>query len=297
MEKIDVNGVPHLCLFALDDIKEGEEITYDYGGEDCPWQTQTTSITVNTMEQDDSPVHSESLMDGAFGPKTTPEETTSITVHTMEQDDSDPVHSESLMDGAFGPKTTPEETTSITVNTMEQDDSDPVHSESLMDGAFAQKTTPEEITEFENETETFIPKLRRTKSILMEDSDLEEAELFDSSSESADDYVPDTVSESDSDSDASVKLNFKKTFLPLNDPDSSMVPPVCDSTTPDNMILDSHNITPETPRAVEVPCSSQNINDIVVVSSFKKKKVGREFMTKNIIACIAVSLIQKLRGI
>lgn len=40
MKRIDVNGEPHLCLFAVDDIQEGEEITYDYGGEDCPWRTQ-----------------------------------------------------------------------------------------------------------------------------------------------------------------------------------------------------------------------------------------------------------------
>lgn len=40
MKKIEVNGNPHLCLFALNDIKEGEEITYDYGGDDCPWRTQ-----------------------------------------------------------------------------------------------------------------------------------------------------------------------------------------------------------------------------------------------------------------
>ncbi|XP_060922398.1 uncharacterized protein LOC132996093 [Limanda limanda] len=85
----------------------------------------------------------------------------------------------------------------------------------------------------------------------MKDTDLEDSELFDSSSESADDYVPGTKSDSD--------------------PDSSIGPPVCDSTTPDNMILDSHNITPEAPRAVEEPCSSQTINDSVVVSSFKKK--------------------------
>lgn len=43
MEKIDVNGKPHLCLFALNDIKEGEEITYDYGVEDYPWRTQVCS--------------------------------------------------------------------------------------------------------------------------------------------------------------------------------------------------------------------------------------------------------------
>uniref|UniRef100_A0A8D3B5C6 SET domain-containing protein n=1 Tax=Scophthalmus maximus TaxID=52904 RepID=A0A8D3B5C6_SCOMX len=40
MKRIDVDGNPHLCLFALNDISEGEEITYDYGGGDCPWRTQ-----------------------------------------------------------------------------------------------------------------------------------------------------------------------------------------------------------------------------------------------------------------
>lgn len=51
MKKIDVNGNPHLCLFALNDIKAGEEITYDYGGEDYPWRTQV-SCTVHRMAHD-----------------------------------------------------------------------------------------------------------------------------------------------------------------------------------------------------------------------------------------------------
>jgi len=49
MKKINVNEKPHLCLFALHDIKEGEEITYDYGGSDCPWRTQVSS-SVNSEE-------------------------------------------------------------------------------------------------------------------------------------------------------------------------------------------------------------------------------------------------------
>lgn len=40
MKRIDVNGKPHLCLFALGDIQEGSEITYDYGDGDCTWRTQ-----------------------------------------------------------------------------------------------------------------------------------------------------------------------------------------------------------------------------------------------------------------
>ena len=52
MKNINVNGSPHLCLFALMDIKRGEEISYDYGGEDCPWRTEVSgAITVYIMYQ------------------------------------------------------------------------------------------------------------------------------------------------------------------------------------------------------------------------------------------------------
>ncbi|CAK6966436.1 unnamed protein product [Scomber scombrus] len=54
MKKIDVNGNPHLCLLALNDIKDGEEITYDYGGEDCPWRTEMTSTAAESMAVDGS---------------------------------------------------------------------------------------------------------------------------------------------------------------------------------------------------------------------------------------------------
>ncbi|XP_029918133.1 N-lysine methyltransferase KMT5A-A-like [Myripristis murdjan] len=81
MKKIEVNGNPHLCLFALSDIKEGEEITCDYGGEDCPWRTQVTSITASTKEVHDShsSLQSNTQMDNA--PLQT---TTSSTASTME---------------------------------------------------------------------------------------------------------------------------------------------------------------------------------------------------------------------
>ena len=34
------NRTPHLCLFALREIRQGEEITYDYGGTDLPWRSE-----------------------------------------------------------------------------------------------------------------------------------------------------------------------------------------------------------------------------------------------------------------
>lgn len=40
MKKIELEGKPHLCLFAMKDINNGEEITYDYGGHDLPWRSR-----------------------------------------------------------------------------------------------------------------------------------------------------------------------------------------------------------------------------------------------------------------
>lgn len=40
MRTIQVDGMLHLCLFALRDIVPGEEITYNYGESDWPWRKQ-----------------------------------------------------------------------------------------------------------------------------------------------------------------------------------------------------------------------------------------------------------------
>ncbi|XP_059403077.1 uncharacterized protein LOC132134509 [Carassius carassius] len=48
-----------------DDIKEGEEIAYDYGGEDYPWRTQITSVAIKTSaaSASDPSLQSETQMD------------------------------------------------------------------------------------------------------------------------------------------------------------------------------------------------------------------------------------------
>uniref|UniRef100_A0A9J7ZFM4 SET domain-containing protein n=2 Tax=Cyprinus carpio carpio TaxID=630221 RepID=A0A9J7ZFM4_CYPCA len=76
MRKIYVNGKIHLCLFALNDIKEGEEITYDYGGEDYPWRTQMTSIAANTKAEGDSDPspRSQTQMNDATGQNNSPQQ-------------------------------------------------------------------------------------------------------------------------------------------------------------------------------------------------------------------------------
>lgn len=40
MKLVKADGKPHLCLFAIRDIDQGEEITYDYGGTDWHWRQE-----------------------------------------------------------------------------------------------------------------------------------------------------------------------------------------------------------------------------------------------------------------
>ncbi|XP_051998354.1 uncharacterized protein LOC127654871 isoform X10 [Xyrauchen texanus] len=244
MKKIDVNGKPHLCLFALDDIKEGEEIAYDYGGENYPWRTQMTSAAVNTSTASNS----------------------------------DPsLQSETQMDDESAQINSPQQMTSAAVNTSTASNSDPsLQSETQMDDESAQINSPQQIViQLRNENDILVPRLRRTKSIMMKDMDLQDSgELFDSTPESSDNYVPDTTS--DSDSDVSLTLNPTKRQL-LDELDmnesASVSFPDCDTTTSDKM----HSLTSKASGTVEEPSSSQNTIDCVVVNAYQKRDGGRVY--------------------
>ncbi|XP_036415626.1 uncharacterized protein LOC118799720 [Colossoma macropomum] len=54
MKMIEVDGRPHLCLFAIEDIKQGDEITYDYGGNDWPWRKKVRDDTVSKSNAKES---------------------------------------------------------------------------------------------------------------------------------------------------------------------------------------------------------------------------------------------------
>ncbi|XP_042289756.1 N-lysine methyltransferase KMT5A-A-like isoform X3 [Thunnus maccoyii] len=43
MRIITVDRKPHLCLFAIKDIRPGEEITYNYGDSDWPWRLKVST--------------------------------------------------------------------------------------------------------------------------------------------------------------------------------------------------------------------------------------------------------------
>ncbi|MGL5232981.1 MAG: hypothetical protein ACRC7W_06605, partial [Fusobacteriaceae bacterium] len=103
----------------------------------------------------------------------------------------------------------------------------------------------------------------------MKDTDLQDSgELFDSTPESSDNYVPNTTSESDS--DVSLTLNPTKRQLldELNvDESGSVSSPDCDTTTTDKM----NSLTSEASGTGEEPSSSQNTINAVVVCEYQKR--------------------------
>ncbi|XP_036961819.1 uncharacterized protein LOC119023775 isoform X6 [Acanthopagrus latus] len=48
MKKLTVQGKPHLCLFAIEDIQAESEITYDYGESQWPWRALAPSVQILT---------------------------------------------------------------------------------------------------------------------------------------------------------------------------------------------------------------------------------------------------------
>lgn len=114
----------------------------------------------------------------------------------------------------------------------------------------------------------------------MKDTNLEDSdELYDSTPESADDYIPDTTCESESDSDARFLPNqrIQRALDDILNVSESMSLHPCDSTTPGNMTFDRHIHTSEASGAEDVPCSSQNINDRIVVSACQKRGGNRVY--------------------
>ncbi|XP_071814729.1 N-lysine methyltransferase KMT5A-A-like isoform X2 [Apostichopus japonicus] len=47
---VDIEGTPALCLFALRDIQEGEELLYNYGVKQLPWLQQQSKVSINAAK-------------------------------------------------------------------------------------------------------------------------------------------------------------------------------------------------------------------------------------------------------
>ncbi|KAL0159646.1 hypothetical protein M9458_043371, partial [Cirrhinus mrigala] len=99
-------------------------------------------------------------------------------------------------------------------------------------------------------------------------------ELFDSTPESSDDYVPDTTSESDGDVSLTPNRTKHQLLDELDVDESGLVSsPDCDTTTSDKM----HSLASEASGTGEEPSSSQDTTDGVVVSAYQKRDGARVY--------------------
>ena len=46
MQKVVIDAKPYLCLFALKDIEEGEELRYNYNAPNLSWRKKVITIIV-----------------------------------------------------------------------------------------------------------------------------------------------------------------------------------------------------------------------------------------------------------
>ncbi|XP_056278107.1 N-lysine methyltransferase KMT5A-A-like isoform X2 [Pseudoliparis swirei] len=59
MKYLNIQGKPHLCLFATRDISQGEEVTYNYGDSDWPWRCKKSEGKSSDGEHGEGPSTSE----------------------------------------------------------------------------------------------------------------------------------------------------------------------------------------------------------------------------------------------
>ncbi|XP_037398673.1 uncharacterized protein LOC108425310 [Pygocentrus nattereri] len=229
MKMIEVDGRPHLCLFAIEDIKEGDEITYDYGGGDWPWRKKVREDTVsrsnikesqppslsepvlstcssasdqrtgkNTISENSAQENHQLLQSGpvlsACSSASDQQRTKKDTISEISaQENCLPLQSRPALSACSSANdkmrnSNPEKTAWVTPMSRQ--------SEPLKDDSNNSSSGQSSSSGNTDDEHACVPKLRRTRSILMrgfvpEDSD----ELFDSTSDSGEEYVPDSRDE------------------------------------------------------------------------------------------------------
>ncbi|KAM3593454.1 uncharacterized protein V6R79_013299 [Siganus canaliculatus] len=221
------------------------------GPNSSPQQVTNESIPSSLMDNPQPQMHD------ATGPNSSPQQLTNESIPSSLMDNLQP-----QMDDATGPNSSPQQVTNESIPSSLMD-----NLQAQMDDATGPNSSPQQILpDNQTDDEVVVPRLRRTKSVIIKTAHLEVSpDLYDSTSGSADEYIPDSTSESDSDSDVSLRIGSKPQSLREElDLDS-----FCDTTTPDIMTLErSHQDEEE-----EEPCSSQDINDNIVVEKILESDV------------------------
>ncbi|CAK6970436.1 uncharacterized protein LOC113091576 [Scomber scombrus] len=124
---------------------------------------------------------------------------TSTAADDVASHDSSPSLSVNPMDDAAGPSNT-QQMTSTAADDVASHDSSPSLSVNPMDDAAGPSNTQQAMTVPQDTFEVFVPRLRRTRSVIMKDTVFEDSdELYCTTPESGEGFIPDTTSKSDTD--------------------------------------------------------------------------------------------------
>ncbi|XP_055019807.1 uncharacterized protein LOC129411792 [Boleophthalmus pectinirostris] len=252
MKLIEADGKPHLCLFALRDIGQGEEITYDYGGTDWPWRNESSkkcNLQASTSMKPEGGANSkvqEKGDDATCSLENVPSTSECPTPATQGDDatcslENVPSTSEcptpaTQHDGAGNSlNTEPSATSDIPTCDNQSEDAtcslenvpftSSIQTCATQANENAYKSTPDHSESSDDDDSACVPRLQRTKSLFMKSTLPPYEDWYESTPDNSDDYVPDSCDESSSSltlsSTPTPKKNRKSLPNQVQSPDST----------------------------------------------------------------------------
>ncbi|XP_039598608.1 uncharacterized protein LOC120519938 [Polypterus senegalus] len=226
IKKLAVDGMPHLCLFALRDILPGEEITYSYGDGPWPWRKQgkeKATIVSSPLQTNDKGTGERDVAQSQILAQ---QPTLAQVKGTLAIDEQNPDGREKTLSHSLAEKTSePQEKEAVITNEQTEDNSG---------------SDTEPVSLEKRELDCTVPKLKRSDSVIVSEEMLQNcSESSDSSmNHSDDDYIPKSSEESSPDCSSdclSAHMNDKID----KDEKSSASCSTCDRTVPDSSVSDS----------------------------------------------------------
>ncbi|XP_055022443.1 uncharacterized protein LOC129412454 isoform X2 [Boleophthalmus pectinirostris] len=197
MKRILVGRKPHLCLFAVRDIHSGEEITYDYGDDNWPWREKADgdspdeAVENPVMQQEE--VLPPSLQGGSGDSFVKDLENSSFVCSS-----SMVLQDKKVFEKAKSTLVTYSDSSESAISSSTKEDVPPSTMQSKEKIPFGLDLSDSSMKHGDDDArQMIVPRLRRTKSIFMKENIPDGSEeLFDTSPDSGEEYVPVSSGES-----------------------------------------------------------------------------------------------------
>ncbi|XP_051789917.1 uncharacterized protein LOC114649549 isoform X2 [Erpetoichthys calabaricus] len=250
IKKLAVDGMPHLCLFALRDILPGEEITYSYGDGPWPWRKQgkeKATIVSSPLQTNDKGTGERDVAQSQILAQ---QPTLAQVKGTLAIDEQNPDGREKALSHSLAEKTSePQEKEAVVTNEQTEDNSG---------------SDTEPVSLEESELDCTVPKLRRSDSVIVSEEMLRNcSESSDSSmNQSDDDYIPKSSEENSPDC-SSDSLSAHMSDKIDKDEKSSASCSTYDRPVPDSTVSDSESkeYDPVSVKAVSVKTGGGRVYD------------------------------------